>query len=261
MATAYDYATARAIDAAGIELALVGDSAATTALGLQATREVTAEELLVLTRAVRRGLEHAVLIGDLPYGTYESSNEDALMTARRFMDVGCDAVKLEGGGEMAERAAAVVAAGIPVMGHVGLTPQVLKPGEPGRVEARTAEKALRLRDDALALERAGCFALVFEAVPSAVSAHIVPLLGIPVIGIGAGPATDGQVLVTYDLLGLTDGHVPKFAKRYADVRAVMVDALSRFAADVRAREFPDRAHEYGMSDAEQSELERRLAQS
>ena len=259
MVTAYDYASARAMDAAGVDIVLVGDSAATTVLGLEATRLVTIEEMLMLTRAVRRGLTDALLVGDMPYGTYEDSDDQAVETARRFADIGCDAVKLEGAGEMVSRVSAVIAAGIPVMGHVGLAPQVLRPGEPGRVEARTADGAMRLLRDARALEAAGCFALIFEAVPAPVSERIVPLLVVPIIGIGAGLATDGQVLVTYDLLGMTDGHVPRFVKRYGELKSAMIEAAAAYVGEVRGRQFPDKAHSYGMDARELELLDQRLA--
>jgi 3-methyl-2-oxobutanoate hydroxymethyltransferase len=258
MVTAYDFGSARAMDAAGVDIVLVGDSAATTVLGLEVTRLVTLDEMLMLTRAVRRGLTDPLLVGDMPYGTYEDSNEQAIETARRFTDIGCDAVKLEGAGEMVGRVAAVIAAGIPVMGHVGLAPQALRPGEPGRVEARTADGAMRLLRDARALEAAGCFALIFEAVPAPVSERIVPLLTVPIIGIGAGVAADGQVLVTYDLLGMTDGHMPRFVKRYGELKSAMIEAAKAYVAEVRERQFPDKAHSYGMDAKELELLDKRL---
>jgi 3-methyl-2-oxobutanoate hydroxymethyltransferase len=258
MATAYDYVTAAAIDDAGIDLALVGDSAAMTILGLPATREVSLDEMLMLTRAVRRGLRRALLIGDLPFGTYETSDEQALTTARQFAAVGCDAVKMEGGGEVVSRVRALGAEGIRVVGHLGLTPQRLKPGETARVEAKSSDAALKLLADAKALEAAGCVAMIFEAVPAAVSDQLVPQIEVPVIGIGAGAALDGQVLVTADLLGLTRGHIPKFVKRYAQLGDAMVDALTRYAADVRDRRFPDAEHTYAMDAAERAALAARL---
>jgi 3-methyl-2-oxobutanoate hydroxymethyltransferase len=259
MVTAYDYGSARAMDAAGVDIVLVGDSAATTVLGLDVTRLVTLDEMLMLTRAVRRGLTDALLVGDMPYGTYEESNEQAVETARRFTDIGCDAVKLEGAGNMVPRVSAVIAAGIPVMGHVGLAPQALRPGEPGRVEARTADGAMGLLRDARDLEAVGCFALIFEAVPAPVSERIVPLLTVPIIGIGAGMAVDGQVLVTYDLLGMTDGHVPRFVKRYGELKAAMIAATQAYVAEVRDRRFPDKAHSYGMDAKELELLDERLS--
>lgn len=258
MATAYEYVTATAVDAAGVDIALVGDSAATVVLGLPVTRDVSVDEMLMLTRAVRRGLKRAMLLGDLPFGSYEESDAQAVATARRFADVGCDAVKMEGGGAIVSRARAVIDAGIPVVGHLGLGPQQLVAGEAARVQARTAESAIALIRDAEALEAAGCCALVLEAVPAAVSERVAPRLSIPVIGIGAGRAPAGQVLVTYDLLGLTDGHIPRFVKRYAELKQEMVRALASYSDEVRGRRFPEPRHEYGIEPAEVDELDRRL---
>lgn len=261
MATGYDYSSANALDAAGVDIVLVGDSAAMTVLGLPATRDVTLEEMLMLTRAARRGLTGAMLVGDLPFGTYEESDEQAVATARMFADIGCDAVKMEGAGPTTSRVRAVVASGVPVMGHVGLRPQQLVAGQIAHVEARSADDAIRLLADARDLESAGCFALVFEAVPARVMSALAPHLRVPTIGIGAGPATDGQVLVTHDLLGLTVGHVPKFVKQYASLRDEIVDAAARYADDVRARRFPDAAHSYNMPSAEVDTLRARLSSS
>lgn len=259
MATGYDFASASALDAAGVDIVLVGDSAAMTVLGLPATRDVTLDEMLMLTRAVRRGLAGAMLVGDLPFGTYEASDAQAVATARLFAEIGCDAVKMEGAGATVSRVRAVIAAGIPVMGHVGLRPQQLIGGQPAHVEARSADDAMTLLRDANALEAAGCFALVVEAVPAPVMAALTSRIQVPTIGIGAGPSTDGQVLVTHDLLGLTAGHVPKFVKRYAELRRDIIDAVARYADDVRARRFPDAAHAYGMRSAEVEALHARLS--
>src|SRR6516225_2519316 len=201
MVTAYDYPSARAAEAAGVDLVLVGDSAATTVLGYNATTPVRLDDMLVLARAVRRGLRTPLLIGDLPFGSYEASDEQAIGTAQRFVkEAGCDAVKLERGGTSVQRAKAIVDAGIPVMGHVGLTPQTATALGGHRAQGRTAKRALDVAHDALALEEAGCFSIVFEAIPAAVSQELMERLEVPVIGIGAGPATDGQVLVFHDLL-------------------------------------------------------------
>ena len=261
MATAYDYVVASAVDAAGVDVVLVGDSAATVVLGLPVTRDVTIEEMLMLTRAARRGVNRAMLLGDLPFGSYERSNEQAITTAKRFAEIGCDAVKMEGGGRIVERARAVVAAGVPVVGHLGLGPQTLVAGESARVQARSADAALALIHDAMALEAAGCCALVLEAVPAAVSERVVPRVTMPVIGIGAGSAPDGQVLVTYDLAGLTDGHIPRFVKRYAELKQDLTRSVTSYADEVRARRFPESRHAYGMDAAELSELDRRLGSS
>jgi 3-methyl-2-oxobutanoate hydroxymethyltransferase len=259
MATAYDFVSGSAADAAGVDLVLVGDSAATVMLGLATTREVSLEEMLVLTRAARRGVTRALVVGDLPFGTYETSDALAVATARRFAEIGCDLVKMEGAGPIADRVKAVVATGLPVMGHVGLRPQQLQPGEPARVPVRTADAAVMLLRDARALEAAGCKAIVLEAVPAVVAERVVSRLRVPVIGIGAGASPAGQVLVTYDLLGLTEGHIPRFVKQYASLKREMVDAIAAYAADVRLRRFPESRHEYGLDATELAELDRRLA--
>ena len=260
MVTAYDFASAQAAERAGIDIILVGDSAAMTVLGYESTRLVSVEEMLMLTRAARRGAAGSLLVGDLPFGSYESSNTLALATARRFMEAGCDAVKMEGYGETTARAEALVAAGVPVMGHVGLTPQRTGVGESVRVHGRTAADALAIIRGAEALERAGCFAIVAEAIPAAVARELTPRVTVPIIGIGAGRATDGQVLVLNDLLGLYDGHQPRFVKRYGELKTALIDALSRYAGDVRERRFPAEEHEYSMDDAELRRLKERLGE-
>ena len=201
-----------------------------------------------------------MLVGDLPFGSYERSNEQAIATAQRFVkEAGCDAVKLERGGSSVERAAAIVASGIPVMGHVGLTPQTATALGGYRSQGRTAERAMEVAEDALALQDAGCFAIVFEAVPSDLTAAVMPRIEIPVIGIGAGPATDGQVLVFHDLLGIYDGHAARFVKRYANVREAMVSGVEAFAADVRERRYPEPEHGYTMAPDEAVRLRTLLA--
>jgi 3-methyl-2-oxobutanoate hydroxymethyltransferase len=252
MVTAYDYPSARAAQTAGVDLVLVGDSAATTVLGHSSTTPVSLEDMLVLARAVRRGLSTPLLIGDLPFGSYEVSDEQAIATAMRMVkEAGCDVVKLEGGGESSvRRARAIVGAGIPVMGHVGLTPQTATALGGWKAQGRTATAAVRIAEGALALQDAGCFALVFEAIPAAVTEELMPRLEIPVIGIGAGPATDGQVLVFHDLLGIYDGHAPRFAKRYGDIREQMVAGVSAYAAEVRDGTFPGPEHLYSIDDEE-----------
>jgi 3-methyl-2-oxobutanoate hydroxymethyltransferase len=261
MVTAYDYPSARAVEAAGVDLVLVGDSAATTVLGYSATTPVDLEDMLVLARAARRGLTTPLLIGDLPFGSYEVSDEQAITTAMRMVkEAGCDAVKLEGGSEApAKRARAIVGAGIPVMGHVGLTPQTSTALGGWKAQGRTASAAARIAAEALALQQAGCFALVFEAIPSAVTEELMALLEIPVIGIGAGPATDGQVLVFHDLLGIRDGLGARFVKRYANLQQEMNDGVSAYAADVRARRYPGPEHTYSIDPAELAELQAQLA--
>jgi 3-methyl-2-oxobutanoate hydroxymethyltransferase len=255
MVTAYDYPSGQVAEEAGLDLVLVGDSGAMTVLGYPSTVPVTLDELLVLAKAVRRGLETPLLIGDLPFGSYEVSNEQAIATAQRFVkEAGCDAVKLERGGTSVERARAIAESGIPVMGHVGLTPQTATALGGYRSQGRTAERALEVARDAIALQEAGCFAIVFEAIPSALTEAIMPRLQIPVIGIGAGPATDGQVLVFHDLLGIYDGHAARFVKRYADVRAQMIDGVRGYVEDVRARRYPEPEHGYTMAPDEVERL-------
>jgi 3-methyl-2-oxobutanoate hydroxymethyltransferase len=251
MITAYDYPSAQVAQEAGVDVVLVGDSGAMTVLGYPSTVPVSVDEMLMLAAAVRRGLRTPLLVGDLPFGSYEASDEQAVVTAQRFVkEAGCDAVKLERGGTSAERARAIVQAGIPVMGHVGLTPQTATALGGYRAQGRTSERALTVARDALALQEAGCFSIVFEAIPAAVAAELMPRLEIPVIGIGAGPATDGQVLVFHDLLGIYDGHAPRFAKRYADIKAEMVAGVAEYVGEVRRRAFPGPEHGYSIDDEE-----------
>jgi 3-methyl-2-oxobutanoate hydroxymethyltransferase len=251
MVTAYDYPSAQVAEAAGVDLVLVGDSGAMTVLGYPSTVPVSVEEMLMLASAARRGLNTPLLIGDLPFGSYEASDEQAVATAQRFIkEAGCDAVKLERGGTSAQRAKAIVDSGIPVMGHVGLTPQTATSLGGYRAQARTSDRAVQVARDALALEQAGCFSIVFEAIPAAVSEELMQRIQVPVIGIGAGPATDGQVLVFHDLLGIYDGHVARFAKRYGEVKAEMVAGVAEFAAEVRSRAFPAPEHTYSIDETE-----------
>ena len=251
MITAYDYPSARVAEAAGIDVVLVGDSGAMTVLGYPSTVPVTLDEMLMLAAAARRGLSTPLLVGDLPFGSYEASNEQAVASAQRFVkEAGCDAVKLERGGTSAERARAIVDAGIPVMGHVGLTPQTATALGGYRSQGRTAERALEVARDALALQDAGCFAIVFEAVPAELTDALMARMEVPVIGIGAGPATDGQVLVFHDLLGLYDGHAARFVKRYGRLREAMVEGVEAYVRDVRERRYPEPAHGYTMAPDE-----------
>jgi 3-methyl-2-oxobutanoate hydroxymethyltransferase len=255
MVTAYDYPSAQVAEEAGVDVVLVGDSGAMTVLGHSSTVPVTTEELLMLAQAVRRGLKTPLMIGDLPFGSYEASNEEAIRSAQRFIkEAGCDAVKIERGGTSVERAKAMVDAGIPVMGHVGLTPQTATALGGYRSQGRTAERALNVLHDALALQEAGCFAIVFEAIPSALTEAIMPRMEIPVIGIGAGGDTDGQVLVFHDLLGIYAGHTARFVKQYASVREEMVKGVSAFADEVRARRYPEPEHGYTMAPDEIARL-------
>ncbi len=251
MITAYDYPSAQVAQDAGVDVVLVGDSGAMTVLGYPSTVPVSTDEMLMLASAVRRGLKTPLLVGDLPFGSYEASDEQAIATAQRFVkEAGCDAVKLERGGTSVARAKAIVESGIPVMGHVGLTPQTATALGGYKAQGRTAARALTLAQDALALQEAGCFSIVFEAIPAAVAEELMPRLEIPVIGIGAGPATDGQVLVFHDLLGIYDGHAPRFAKRYADARSVMVAGVAEYAAEVRGSRFPAAEHTYSIDEEE-----------
>jgi 3-methyl-2-oxobutanoate hydroxymethyltransferase len=260
MITAYDYPGAQVAEEAGVDVVLVGDSAAMTVLGYPSTVPVSVDEMLMLTAAVRRGLRTPILVGDLPFGSYEVSDEQAIATAQRFVkEAGCDAVKLERGGTSVDRARAIVGAGIPVMGHVGLTPQTATALGGYRSQGRTAERALEVARDALALQEAGCFAIVFEAIPSDLTNELMPRLEIPVIGIGAGPSTDGQVLVMHDLLGIYDGHAARFVKRYADVRGEMVAGVQAYAEDVRTRRYPEPDHGYTMAPDELARLRELLA--
>jgi 3-methyl-2-oxobutanoate hydroxymethyltransferase len=256
MVTAYDYPSARAAEAAGVDLVLVGDSGAMTVLGYPSTVPVELDELLMLAKAARRGLRTPFLVGDLPFGSYEISDEQALTTAFRFVkEAGCDAVKLEGGGPTsAARARTIAAAGIPVMGHVGLTPQTSTALGGYKAQGRSAIAAERIVHEAIALQEAGCFAVVFEAIPSAVAELVMPRMTAVVIGIGAGPATDGQVLVFHDLLGIREGLGARFVKRYANLQDEMVSGVAQFAADVRARRYPAPEHGYSIDAAELEEL-------
>jgi 3-methyl-2-oxobutanoate hydroxymethyltransferase len=259
MVTAYDFPSAQVAEEAGVDVVLVGDSGAMTVLGYPSTVPVSTDELLMLAQAVRRGLTTPLMIGDMPFGSYEASNEEAIRSAQRFIkEAGCDAVKIERGGTSAERAAALVGAGIPVMGHVGLTPQTATALGGYRSQGRTASRALDVLHDALALQDAGCFAIVFEAIPSALTEAIMPRMDIPVIGIGAGPTTDGQVLVFHDLLGMYDGHAARFVKRYANVRDEMIRGVTAYADEVRARRYPEEEHGYTMAPDEIARLEELL---
>ncbi len=256
MVTAYDAPSGRLADAAGVDMILVGDSAAMTVLGHDSTVPASMDEMLVLTRAVRRGARRPLIVADMPFGSFQVSNELAVTNAIRFVkDAGADAVKLEGAGPMLDRARAIVGAGVPVMGHIGLTPQSATALGGFKAQGRTAAKAAQLVSDALALERAGCFCLVLEAVPTPVAAKITSVLTIPTIGIGAGPAVDGQVLVWHDLLGLYDGHAPRFVKQYAQLAGAIQDAVEQYVGDVREHRFPEEVHTYGMPEEEREAFE------
>ncbi len=247
MVTAYDAAGARLAEAAGMDIVLVGDSAAMVVLGHDSTIPVTMDEMLFMTRSVSRAVRHPLVVGDMPFGSYQVSDQEAVRNAIRFVkEGGADTVKLEGAGRMLPRVRAIVESGIPVMGHIGLTPQSVTALGGYKAQGRTAAKAKRLLADALALQEAGCYSIVLEAVPTPVAARITEALTIPTIGIGAGPHCDGQVLVYHDLLGLTEGHTARFVKRYADLATVIREALAAFVADIRSGAYPEERHTYGM---------------
>jgi 3-methyl-2-oxobutanoate hydroxymethyltransferase len=261
MVTAYDYPSAQVVEEAGVDVVLVGDTAAMVVLGYDATTPVGMDEMITMASAVRRGLKTPLLIGDLPFGSYEASNELAIESAQRYVkESGCDAVKLERGGASVDRARAIIRSGIAVMGHVGLTPQTASALGGYKTQGKTAEAAAKLAEDALALQSVGCFAIVFEAVPSAVTEMLIEKLEVPVIGIGAGPATSGQVLVWHDLLGIYEGRAPKFVKRYAQLRRAMVDGVRSYTEEVRSHRFPDSEHIYSIEPAELAEFRRYLEQ-
>lgn len=251
MITAYDHPSALVAEEAGVDVVLVGDSAAMTVLGHDSTVPVGMDEMVMLASAVRRGLDTPLLVGDLPFGSYEASNEDAVANAQRFIkESGCNAVKLERGGASVDRARAIVRAGIPVMGHVGLTPQTADALGGYKAQGRSADAAARIAEEALALQSVGCFSIVFEAVPSEVVEELCRHIDVPTIGIGAGPATDGQVLVFHDLLGIHTGHTAKFVKRYANLHRDMVEGAREYANEVRRRTFPGPEHGYAVEPEE-----------
>ncbi len=259
MVTAYDAPSARLADAAGVDMILVGDSAGTTVLGGQSTVPVTMDEMLVFTRAVMRGTTSAFVVADMPFGSYQVSEDAALANAIRFVkEGGADAVKLEGAGRTLTRISGIADAGIPVMGHIGLTPQSATKLGGYRAQGRTAAAARRLVEEALALERAGCFSIVLEAMPPIVAARITEAVKVPTIGIGAGVECSGQVLVWHDLLGLSEGPAPRFVKAYAELATTIRTAIETYAGDVRRGAYPEPRHTYGMPDAEREQLESAL---
>src|SRR5262245_29075124 len=260
MVTAYDAPSARLADAAGVDAILVGDSAAMTVFGRQSTVSATMDEMLMLTRAVTRGARRAIVIGDMPFGAYQASDDDAVRNAIRFLKEGeADAVKLEGAGPSLSRVAAIADAGIAVMGHAGLAPQTATRLGGYKVQGRTAEHAERLRQDAVELERAGCFAIVLEAIPALAARRISEGLSVPTIGIGAGVECDGQILVWHDLLGLSAGHVPRFVKQYAEIGGEIQRALACYVDDVRTSSFPEPRHTYSMPETEKQRLQAETA--
>ena len=265
MLTAYDYPIARLLDEAGIEVILVGDSLAMVGLGYETTLPVTMEEMLHHVRAVSRGVKRALLVGDMPFGSFQASVEEGVRNAGRFLkEAGAQAVKLEGGREVADLTRRLTSVGIPVMGHLGLTPQMVHQFGGFKVQGRTAAAAERLREDALLLEEAGVFALVLEGIPWQVAEVITKELRIPTIGIGAGSSCDGQVLVTNDLLGLFDDFTPKFVKRYANLKETIAAAFTRYRQEVKAGEYPGPEHAFRLDEGEvrrwQEQLDRRRRQ-
>jgi 3-methyl-2-oxobutanoate hydroxymethyltransferase len=260
MLTAYDYPTALAMDKAGLDAILVGDSLGMVVLGYENTLPVTMEEMLHHARAVARGAQTSLLVGDMPFMSYQVSVEDALRNAGRFVqEAGMDAIKLEGGRERGEAVRAITSAGIPVMGHLGLTPQSVHQLGGFRAQGKTALAAKRLVDDALILEQAGCFSLVLEAVPGRLAELISQRLSIPTLGIGAGLGCDGQVLVTHDLLGLFDRFTPKFVKKYAELHVEMQRAFAEYIEDVETKRFPTQEHTIEMADEEWEEFRKIVA--
>ncbi|MGH7478956.1 MAG: 3-methyl-2-oxobutanoate hydroxymethyltransferase, partial [Candidatus Methylomirabilales bacterium] len=265
MLTAYDYPIARLLDEAGIEVILVGDSLAMVGLGYETTLPVTMEEMLHHVRAVSRGVKRALLVADMPFGSFQASVEEGVRNAGRFLkEAGAQAVKLEGGREVADLTRRLTSVGIPVMGHLGLTPQMVHQFGGFKVQGRTAAAAERLREDALLLEEAGIFALVLEGIPWQVAEVITRELPIPTIGIGAGSSCDGQVLVTNDLLGLFDDFAPKFVKRYANLKETIAAAFTRYRQEVTTGEFPGPEHAFRLDEGEgrrwQEQLDRRRRQ-
>jgi 3-methyl-2-oxobutanoate hydroxymethyltransferase len=259
MVTAYDAPSARLADGAGVELVLVGDTAAMVMLGHDSTVPVTLDEMIFLTRAVTRAARQPLVVGDLPFGSYEVSDEQAVASAIRMIkEGGADAVKLEGAGRMVARVRAIAESNIGVMGHVGLTPQSATKLGGFKAQGRSAEAALKVYDDALALEQAGCFAIVLEAVPAPIAARITSALAVPTIGIGAGADCDGQVLVWHDLLGVYPGRTPRFVKRYAELADEIGDALEQYATDVRSGAFPEEQHTYSIPEEELAQFQAAL---
>jgi 3-methyl-2-oxobutanoate hydroxymethyltransferase len=246
--TAYDYASARLVDEAGLDVVLVGDSLAMVMQGHENTLAVTMDEMLVYTRGVRRGLQRALLVADMPFGSYQADESEGIANAVRFVkESGAEAVKLEGGRERKDLVRRIVDAEIPVMGHIGLTPQSVHRMGGYKVQGKTMDAIDELRTDALALEDAGCFALVLEGVPRELARIITEELDIPTIGIGAGPDCDGQILVLHDMMTMTFSPPAKFVRRYADVSSVMHEALEKYRRDVEARMFPSDAESYHLS--------------
>jgi len=257
--TAYDYPTALLEDRAGIDLILVGDSVAMTVLGYDTTLPMTMDEMLIFTKAVTRAAKRAFVIGDMPYMSYQASTEEAIRNAGRFMaEAGTDAIKLEGGRRMADKVEAIVKAGIPVMGHIGLTPQSYTQLGGFRAQGRDATTAKNLIEDALALQDAGAFAILLECIPAKVAEIIYDKLDILVLSLGSGPAADGQMMIVHDMLGLFEKFVPKFVKRYVNLSEQILGALREFIADVKEGRFPEEEHLYNIPEEEFAKLQAML---
>jgi 3-methyl-2-oxobutanoate hydroxymethyltransferase len=259
MLTAYDYPTALVMDQVGLEIILVGDSLGMVVLGYESTLPVTMDEMIHHCKAVARGAKYALLVGDMPFMSYQVSTAEAVRNAGRFLqEGGMNAIKLEGGRDRAETIQAIVNAGIPVMGHLGLTPQSVHQLGGFRPQSRSADSAYKLIEDAQILQEAGCFSLVLESIPARLAEMVSKCLDIPTIGIGAGAGCDGQVLVTHDLLGIFERFTPRFVKKYADLAGEMRRAFSEFKTDIKANTFPDAEHSVEMSEIEWRSLEERL---
>jgi len=257
MLTAYDYPTARIIDEAEIDCMLVGDSLGMVVLGYDSTVPVTMDEMIHHAKAVRRGTKYAFLIGDMPFMSYQISKEETVRNAGRFMkEAGCDAVKLEGGYEAVEAVEAIVNAGIPVLGHIGLTPQTISKLGGYKVQGKDAHAARRLIDEALTLEKSGCFAVLLECVPDMVAKVVTEKLSIPTISCGAGPYCDGQVLVTNDMIGIFDRFIPKFVKQYVKLAPIILDGVKKYKEEVDSGAFPAKEHCFTISEEELKKLKK-----
>jgi 3-methyl-2-oxobutanoate hydroxymethyltransferase len=254
--TAYDYPTALLMDRAGVEMILVGDSAGMTVLGYETTLPVTMDQMITFTAAVCRAVEYAFVIGDMPYMSYQVSREEAIRNAGRFMaECGTDAVKIEGGERVAPAIEAITNAGIPVMGHIGLTPQSYTQLGGYKAQGRTAETGGRLIEEARALEEAGAFAILLECIPAEVAAIITERAEVPVYGLGCGPDVDGQLMIVHDMIGLFERFVPKFVKRYANLSPILIEAFSDYREEVKSGAFPQPEHLYSMVEGEAEKLE------
>jgi len=259
MVTAYDYPFGLMADEAGVDIVLVGDSLGMVVMGLDGTVEVTMEHMIHHTRAVTRGCKTALVIGDMPFMSYNTSVRDAIINAGRLMkEGGCDVVKLEGGVDFAPTIEAIVKAGIPVQGHIGLTPQTASALGGFKMQGKDAKAAKRIVDDAKALEDAGVFSMILEAVPAPLGKIVAEAVSVPVIGIGAGSQVDGQVLVTHDMIGLFDKFIPKFVKQYTKIRPTIIDAMKAYKKDVINQAFPAREHSFTMPDKALEELEKMI---